>query len=227
VPDLSWAEILLRVSLAGALGGAIGIERELRDREAGLRTHLLVAVGSALFTLVSAYGFRDFDYGRATGFTLDPTRISAQIVTGIGFLGAGAIIRQGISVRGLTTAATLWIVAAIGLASGAGYYSAAVITTGVVLFALYPLRIFAFRVVGPMRRDQGRFSVELGPDGSAGELLSLLEKHRVQVRAFEVEHAGDARIVAIDAQMPNMASAAEVIDEVKHLAHVHRVEWHT
>ena len=227
MPELSWAEILLRVSLAGALGAAIGLERELRDREAGLRTHLLVAVGSALFTLVSAYGFRDFDYGRNTGFTLDPTRISAQIVTGIGFLGAGAIIRQGISVRGLTTAATLWIVAAIGLASGAGYYSAAVITTGVVLFALYPLRIFAFRVVGPLRRDQGRFSVELGPDGSAGELLKLLESHRVQVRAFEVEHAGEARIVAVDAQMPNLASTAAVIDDVKHLEHVRRVEWHT
>src|SRR3954453_3054113 len=149
VPELSWVEILVRVSLAGALGGAIGVERELRDREAGLRTHMLVAGGSALFTLVSAYGFRDFDYGRNTGFTLDPTRISAQIVTGIGFLGAGAIIRQGISVRGLTTAATLWIVAAIGLAAGAGYYSAAVITTAVVLFALYPLRITYVRITGP------------------------------------------------------------------------------
>src|SRR3954464_1556115 len=116
VVSLSWEEALLRLVLAAVLGGAVGVERELREREAGLRTHMLVAVGSALFTLVSAYGFRDFDYGRNTGFTLDPTRISAQIVTGIGFLGAGAIIRQGISVRGLTTAATLWIVAAIGLA---------------------------------------------------------------------------------------------------------------
>jgi putative Mg2+ transporter-C (MgtC) family protein len=227
VPDLTWAEILLRVSLAGALGASIGLERELRDREAGLRTHLLVAVGSALFTLVSAYGFRDFDYGRNTGFTLDPTRISAQIVTGIGFLGAGAIIRQGISVRGLTTAATLWIVAAIGLASGAGYYSAAVITTGVVLFALYPLRIIAFRVTSPLRRDQGRFAVELGPDGSAGDLLKLLESHHVQVRSFEVEHAGETRIVAVDAQLPHMAAAGAVMDDVKHLEHVRRVEWHT
>ena len=227
MPDLSWAEILLRVSLAGALGGAIGLEREFRDREAGLRTHLLVAVGSALFTLVSAYGFRDFDYGRASGFTLDPTRISAQVVTGIGFLGAGAIIRQGISVRGLTTAATLWIVAAIGLASGAGYYSAAVITTGVVLFALYPLRIFTFRVVGPLRRDVGRLAVEIGQEGSAGDLLKLLEAKRVRVRSFEIEEVGDARIVAVQAQLPDVASAAAIIDEVKHLEHVRRVEWQT
>ena len=215
----SWPHILLRLTVAAALGGAIGLERELRERQAGLRTHLVVCVGSALFTLVSAYAF--------TSPRVDPTRIAAQIVSGIGFLGAGAIIRQGISVRGLTTAATLWIVAAIGLASGAGYYSAAVITTGVVLFALYPLRIIAFRITGPLRRDQGRFAVELGPDGSAGELLSLLEKHRVQVRSFEVEHSGDARIVAVDAQMPDIASAGMVIDDVKHLDHVRRVEWHT
>src|SRR5215213_5398160 len=180
MPDLSWLDVLTRISVAGALGGAIGLERELRERAAGLRTHLLVAVGSAVFTLVSAYAWRDFHFSNREGVTFDPTRIAPQIVSGIGFLGAGAIIRQGISVRGLTTAATLWIVAAIGLASGAGYYSAAVITTGVVLFALYPLRIFAFRATGPFRRDQGRFAVELGPEGSAGDLLKLLEGHRVQ-----------------------------------------------
>ena len=227
MPDLSWAEILLRVSLAGALGAAIGIERELRDREAGLRTHLLVAVGSALFTLVSAYGFRDFDYGAGTGFTLDPTRIAAQIVTGIGFLGAGAIIRQGISVRGLTTAATLWIVAAIGLASGAGYYSAAVITTAVVLFALYPLRIFAFRVVGPLRRDEGRFAVELGPDGSAGDLLKLLEaspRPGAVVRGRARGRRPDRGRGRADAEL---ASTAAIVDDVKQLEHVRRVEWHT
>ena len=228
MPDLSWAEILLRVSLAGALGAAIGLERELRDREAGLRTHLLVAVGSALFTLVSAYGFRDFDYGAGTGFTLDPTRISAQIVTGIGFLGAGAIIRQGISVRGLTTAATLWIVAAIGLASGAGYYSAAVITTGVVLFALYPLRLFAFRVVGPLRRDEARASrsswgLTAAPatcSSSSRLTASRCGRSRSSTRARP-------RIVAVDAQMPNLASTAAIVDDVKHLEHVRRVEWHT
>src|SRR4051794_35734840 len=113
--SLGWPHELLRLSVAALLGGAIGMERELRERGAGLRTHLVVCVGSALFTLVSAYGF--------TGFRVDPTRISAQIVSGIGFLGAGAIIRQGLSFRGLTTAATLWLVAAIGMASGAGYYS--------------------------------------------------------------------------------------------------------
>ena len=105
MPELGWDEVTIRLVLAAVLGGAIGLERELREREAGLRTHLLVSVGAAVFTLVSAYGFSDFRFGLETGITLDPTRIAAQIVTGIGFLGAGAIIRQGLSIRGLTTAA--------------------------------------------------------------------------------------------------------------------------
>src|SRR5437868_9672449 len=145
IPALSWEEVLARVALAAALGGVLGLERELRDREAGLRTHMLVSVGSALFTIVSAYGFHDFLTSGQGVIRADPTRIAAQIVTGIGFLGAGAIIRQGLSIRGLTTAATLWVVAAVGLAAGAGYYSGAVITTALVLFALYPLRIMAYR----------------------------------------------------------------------------------
>src|SRR5947208_469851 len=91
VPDLSWLGVLARIGVAGALGGAIGLERELRERAAGLRTHLLVAVGSAIFTLVSAYAWRDFQFSNRAGVTYDPTRIAAQVVSGIGFLGAGAI----------------------------------------------------------------------------------------------------------------------------------------
>src|SRR5438552_16132776 len=124
IPSLSWAESLGRVARPAALGAVLGLERELRDREAGLRTHLLVSVGSALFTIVSAYGFREFLTSGASVVRADPTRIAAQIVTGIGFLGAGAIIRQGLAIRGLTTAATLWVVAAIGLAAAARCYSA-------------------------------------------------------------------------------------------------------
>jgi len=141
IPSLTWSEELLRVVVAAGLGGLVGLERELRDREAGFRTHLLVSVGSCLFTLVSAYGFHEFLVGGGNIVRTDPTRIAAQIVTGIGFLGAGAIIRQGISVRGLTTAATLWVAAAIGMASGAGYYPGAVIGTVLTLIALGPLRL--------------------------------------------------------------------------------------
>src|SRR3954449_6252448 len=150
--SLSWPHVLLRLSVAAGLGGAIGLERELRERGAGLRTHLVVCVGSALFTLVSAYAF--------VGPRVDPTRISAQIVSGIGFLGAGAIIRQGLSVRGLTTAATLWLVAAIGMAAGAGYYSAAIIATVGALLTLGPLRIVAYRLLHRFRPNVERLLIE-------------------------------------------------------------------
>src|SRR5438132_387596 len=120
-----------RLAVAAGLGAAVGPEREPREREAGVRTHLLVSLGACLFPLVGAYAF--------TGAKVDPTRIAAQVVTGIGFLGAGAIIREGISVRGLTTAASLWIVAAIGMAAGAGFYWPAVAGTLLTLFALWPL----------------------------------------------------------------------------------------
>src|SRR2546422_6799519 len=156
IPTLGWPHVLLRLSAAAVLGGAIGMERELRERGAGLRTHLVVCVGSALFTLVSAYGFHEFLVNGGSLVRTDPTRIAAQIVSGIGFLGAGAIIRQGLSVRGLTTAATLWLVAAIGMASGAGYYSAALITTRLALLTLGPLRVGAFRARPRLRPQVDR-----------------------------------------------------------------------
>src|SRR5215216_273270 len=154
VPTLEWWQDLARLALAAALGGAIGFERELRDREAGFRTHMLVCVGSALFTIVSAYGFSAFLNSGDQVIRADPTRIAAQIVTGIGFLGAGAIIRQGMSIRGLTTAATLWVAAAIGIAAGAGYYSGAVAATLITLLALWPLRIGAHMVFERLRPDE-------------------------------------------------------------------------
>src|SRR5256885_1178246 len=165
IPSLSWQEALLRLVLAAALGGAVGLERELREREAGFRTHMLVSVGSALFTIASAYGFRDFLVGGGALVRTDPTRIAAQIVTGIGFLGAGAIIRQGLSVRGLTTAATLWLVAAIGMATGAGWYAAAIIATAGALLTLGPLRIVAYRIVHRYRPEVDRLLVEIPPGG--------------------------------------------------------------
>jgi len=198
VPELHFGEVLLRVVLAGVFGGAIGAEREIREREAGLRTHMLVSIGAALFTLVSAYGFSDFHFSNRSGITYDPTRIAAQVVTGIGFLGAGAIIRQGLSVRGLTTAASLWVVAAIGLATGAGYYSAALITTVVVLVSLWPLRIIAFRLFERVRPGELRLEVELQSGESPSVLLEPLEARGVAVRSFEVEDATDRRRVALD-----------------------------
>jgi putative Mg2+ transporter-C (MgtC) family protein len=224
VPELHFAEVLLRVVLAAVLGGAIGVEREIREREAGLRTHLLVAVGAALFTLVSAYGWHDFHFSAANGVTYDPTRIAAQIVTGIGFLGAGAIIRQGLSIRGLTTAASLWVVAAIGIASGAGYYSAAVITTVVVLVSLWPLRIVAHRLFERIRPGERRLEVELGPGESPAVLVEALEKTGATVRAFELEDARERQRVVLDVRLGGTPEHA-VTAELMRLEQVLGVRW--
>jgi putative Mg2+ transporter-C (MgtC) family protein len=224
VPELSAAEIVLRVVLAAALGAAIGAEREVREREAGLRTHLLVSVGSALFTLVSAYAWDEFAFSLESGVTLDPTRISAQIVTGIGFLGAGAIIRQGLSVRGLTTAATLWVVAAIGLASGAGYYWAAVVTTALVLFTLWPLRIVAHRLFLRFRPSEPRLFIELQSSGGAAPVLEALERLDVLVQAFRIDDERDGRRVALEVAVPGERRDS-VVPTLARVEKVTAVHW--
>src|ERR1043166_8131995 len=133
---ISNTEIAVRILIAAAFGGLLGLERELRDQPAGLRTHMIVALGACLFTLTSALGFKTFAYGTQVGSTADVTRVASQIVVGIGFLGGGTILRHGATVKGLTTAANLWVVAAIGLAVGIGMYLAAGVTTGVAFFVL-------------------------------------------------------------------------------------------
>jgi len=225
LPTLNWDESLLRLSLAAVLGGLIGVERELREREAGLRTHLLVALGSALFTIVGAYGFHAFlDSGQSV-VRADPTRIAAQIVTGIGFLGAGAIIRQGLSVRGLTTAATLWVVAAVGLAAGAGYYSAAVITTAVVLVALWPLRIAAYRILRRFRADDGRLLVELPTGTPPGDLIDEIERAGARIAAIEVSQEGDRRRLQLDLVLPRGVAAPRLVARIADVPNVVDVRW--
>jgi putative Mg2+ transporter-C (MgtC) family protein len=131
-------EILFRLIVAALLGGIVGVERERLERAAGLRTHALVGVGSALFMIVSAFGF--FDILSTKDVSLDPSRIAAQVVSGIGFLGAGTIILQREIIRGLTTAASVWAVAAIGLAVGGGLFVAAIGTTVLTLMILAGLK---------------------------------------------------------------------------------------
>ena len=225
IPSLTWEEELVRVAVAAALGGAVGLERELREREAGFRTHMLVSVGSALFTLVSAYGFHEFLVGGGNVIRADPTRIAAQIVTGIGFLGAGAIIRQGFSVRGLTTAATLWVVAAIGMASGAGYYSAAVITTALVLISLWPLRILAFRTMRRFRPETERLVAQLPAGESPSPLIERLEALGGSLQSLEVGHEADRRTVLIDVTLPPKADTPAIVADLSELEHVLEIRW--
>jgi putative Mg2+ transporter-C (MgtC) family protein len=215
--SLNWSEALLRIALAGVLGGLIGLERELREREAGLRTHLLVAVGAALFTIAGAYGFDSVN--------VDPTRVAAQIVTGIGFLGAGAIIRQGFSVRGLTTAATLWVVAAVGLAAGAGYYSGAVITTAVVLVALWPLRLVAYQMLRRFRAEDGRLFVELPAGAPAGRVVDEVMDAGVRITSVEVGQEGDRRRLELDVALPRDMTSPHLVARVADVRDVVDVRW--
>ena len=225
MPDLTWVELLLRLALAATLGGAIGAERELRDREAGFRTHLLVAVGAALFTLVSAYAWSDWSFSTPRGIVFDPTRIAAQIVTGIGFLGAGAIIRHGFSVRGLTTAATLWVVAAIGMAAGAGYYAAAVLSTALVLVSLWPLRILAHRVFSGLRAEEGRLSVDLRSGAGAAPLLAVLEDAGARLRTLDFEEESGRRRVSALVQLEPGTAPARMVARLMDEEDVLGAEW--
>ena len=144
--DLDFA---LRLLLAAVLGALVGLEREIHAHPAGMRTHLLVSLGSAGFTVLSIAAFP------SPGS--DPARVAAQIVTGIGFLGAGAILKEGVTVHGLTTAASLWVVAAVGMAAGAGAWVTALTITGIAIVSLWPLRLITERYVrGLHHRDTHR-----------------------------------------------------------------------
>ncbi|MBQ6754713.1 MAG: MgtC/SapB family protein [Bacteroidales bacterium] len=136
---MDW-DYIIRLLLAAVLGGVIGLEREYHAKEAGFRTHVLVAVGSALFMLISQYGFDAFLGVKSVSF--DPSRIASQVVTGIGFIGAGTIIFQKKFIRGLTTAAGIWVTGAIGLACGCGMYFIAAVTTAIVIIVLSTINYF-------------------------------------------------------------------------------------
>jgi len=173
-------EVVIRIVVAAVLAGVIGLEREIREHTAGFRTHILVGVGAGAFTLASSYGLE------GSGF--DPNRISAQVVTGIGFLGAGAIIRYGVSVRGLTTAASLWTVAAVGLLSAQGYYSAALVTTAVVIVSLSGLRLIEQRFVHPRIGRKVPVRVRFSSPGYAplAQLVDVLQQAHVLIKEMGV-----------------------------------------
>ena len=173
--DATYMELTIRLMLALLLGGAIGIEREYRAKEAGFRTHFLVALGSALFCLVSQFGF---------GVDLkDSSRVAAQVVSGIGFLGAGTIIFQKNVVRGLTTAAGLWVTAAIGIACRTGMYLAAVLTTAMVLLGLEVLNYWIPQL--------GLSTIELSFSApsreSVKEFITRIKQDGMEVHSYELK----------------------------------------
>jgi putative Mg2+ transporter-C (MgtC) family protein len=217
-------ELALRLVGAALLGGAVGLERETRDQPAGFRTHILVALGSCLFTLISAYGFgavlADDPQAR-----FDPTRIAAQIVTGIGFLGAGAILRAGMSVRGLTTAASLWVVAAIGLAVGAGAYVLAAATTAVTLLALLVLRPLRARLVRGRKQEREEFIIEAGPDLELDVLVARVKSAADRIEHIRIEEEGDSQHVALILRLAAGGRPEDVLEVLTTLRGVRNVDW--
>jgi putative Mg2+ transporter-C (MgtC) family protein len=178
--------ILVKLVLAATLGGLIGLEREIHGRPAGFRTHLMVALGSCLFVLTSVHFYRL--YGNFTGagpLGVDPSRVAAQVVTGIGFLGAGAIIREKTSIRGLTTAACLWVAAALGMAVGAGMYATA---TAVTLLGLISLLLLK-KVEERLKRDTYAMITVWSEDleGQMAIIESVMAENSINVVAVRID----------------------------------------
>jgi len=200
-----WSDAF-RLLVALILGATIGLERELHDKPAGLKTISLVTLSGALMTLFSLHLAQ---LAGGPSMALDITRIPAAVMTGIGFLGAGTIIREGISVRGLTTAGSLWIVAAIGMASGAGYYWPAVAGTALTVFALWPLRALAYFSLERFRPPERRLVVEL----KEGSPLKVLLDALPDVRQIEVEDQRDRRVVTLELVTPAEESLVTTLSD--------------
>ena len=202
-----------RLLLAALLGGVVGLERESKKRAAGLRTHLLVSLGSALVMVTSEYMVTVY---QGSGVDIDPTRLGAQVISGIGFLGAGTIIKQGINVRGLTTAASLWAVACVGLAVGAGYYAAAAIAVAIVFGALVLLEKFEkSRISQAKTNPEIIIRVENTP-GKLGEVASAIGKAGANITNIEIE-GDDAEytLVRLSLHLPKTVSKDQILVVLK------------
>lgn len=226
MPELSLLDLIARVAGAAVLGGLVGLEREFSEQVAGFRTHMIVSLGAALFTLAGAYGVTDFARATDVEVQLDPTRVAAQIVTGIGFLGAGAILRQGINVRGLTTAAALWVTAAIGLAAGLGYWSGAIAVTIATIISLYALKAVERELLPRLKGDQARYSVRAEHPFDLRELFTALDEHGAHLEKMRREKQdGGIREIALTVTIPRHSSIEEVARILDSLEGVTHVDW--
>lgn len=212
-------ELVIRLVVSAVIGGFIGIEREVSNRPAGLRTHILVSVGSTLIMLVSIFGFDDGD----------PARLASQVVSGIGFLGAGTIIRTGNDVRGLTTAASLWVCAGIGLAIGAGYYLGGVITAVIILISL----ILLGNVENKVTRNSHKNIVIEGVErpGLIGDIGTLLGGYYITIKEVTIkeENLSDDDIHLINlnftVKLPNNLRVMGVIRDIYGINNVTNVTY--
>src|SRR5919199_1927729 len=207
-------QIILRLLIATILGAVVGLERERLEWAAGLRTHALVCVGAALFMIVSAFGFAEA-LG-SSDVVLDPSRVAAQVVSGIGFLGAGTIILRREIVRGLTTAASIWAVAAIGLAVGGGMYLAALVATGLVLVILAVLRPIEWRVFGQRRARQGSLMVD-AQEISLSDIKAEIEAANLRLDRMVIRSSDSAEADHIELFLASVSSEEQLFSLVEGL----------
>jgi putative Mg2+ transporter-C (MgtC) family protein len=223
-PTLEWWEMGLRLLAAAALGGLIGFEREYNEQPAGFRTHILVTLGAALFTMAGAYGIAEFVDAGVVRF--DPTRVAAQVVTGIGFLGAGAILRQGINIRGLTTAASIWVTASIGVAVALGFWAPALITTALALISLLLLRPIQRVILRSLRQSLYKVVVDLEPEGRVAEVNEVLERIGVNVRRMRtVGLPNQQRQLILDIEISEDLEIDGVAEQLRSTERVSAVDW--
>lgn len=220
---LGWSEILIRLSLASLFGALIGLERERKDWTAGLRTHMMVCVGSCLTMMVSAFGFSDIlgtDH-----VVLDPSRIAAQVISGIGFIGAGTILflKQG-TIRGLTTASGLWTVAAIGLATGSGLYFAAGTTTIVALIILWALQ--PLEQIYSKKFKQKTLRIVTRPGANTTAMLKLLlGKPDLKIQTFTLDKEDDGYIFQMKLDPTDITKFEDIISELKNDPAIKEIFW--
>jgi putative Mg2+ transporter-C (MgtC) family protein len=217
-------EMVTKLLLASVLGALIGLEREVHGRPAGFRTHLLVSLGSCLFTIISIDVYRIYGNFSGVGMVgVDPGRIAAQVVTGIGFLGAGAIIREKASIRGLTTAACLWVAAAIGLSCGVGRYAPAIVVTLLAFVSLLLLKKVEIR----LRRDTYIavmvWSADLG--GQLEKIGQVMEMCQVEVLNAAIERDLEKRSVYFEFQVMSSVRklSSDLVDRVAAVEGVRKV----
>ncbi len=226
---ISQREIIIRLILSAIIGGLIGIEREVNNRPAGLRTHILVSVGSTLIMLVSVDGF----YNKKTGLQVgDPARLASQVVSGIGFLGAGTIMRTGNNIKGLTTAASLWVCAGIGLAIGNGYYLGGLLTASIVLLTLMSLGFFERRVFKTKYRTLEIISTNR--PGLVGEIGILLGKYDITIKDIsisdsELEDDEEYEVMEMHfmIKIPSTFNASNFFHEIYQIDGVFRAVFHS
>jgi putative Mg2+ transporter-C (MgtC) family protein len=219
VPAPDVAETFLRIGAGAGCGALIGFERASRNQLAGIRTHALVAAGAAVFTLAGAFGFPDLPRGP----NVDPMRVAAQVASGIGFIGAGAIIRDRGSVRGITTAAALWTSAALGLAAGAGLWWVALAGAVTTLAVLIVLRPLGGVLLAPFASRLRTIDVEYQRGhGTIGPLLEAIREAGADIADLQISDAGATRAVAVDVRVRDPEVLTDVTRALEALPEVER-----